>query len=245
MLHSQIKNNQITFTTSRYYTTESGNHVPSCSTILDAYPKSPQYLAWLKENGSDSDEIMRQKGDQGSVVHELTERYDAGEEINLLGDNGQPLYTINEWGFFERYVNFSDRFEPQHELIEQTVISEQLGFAGTIDRVSIINGKRYLIDLKTSAGIYNSYWLQVAAYRELLRVETKIEVDAVAILWVNAKTRTEGKKGDIQGIGWQLAVREDTTKDLELFRHTQNLWLAEHGEEKPKQWSYQLTHKKK
>jgi len=84
-------------------------------------------------------------------------------------------------------------------------------------------------------------WLQIAAYREVLLVETKMAVDGVAILWLNAKTRT---KKDMQGIGWQLVVKEDTRKDFQLFRSVQNLWLAEHSEDKPKQFSYTLSHKK-
>ena len=116
---------------------------------------------------------------------------------------------------FERYVDFTNEFKPNVELMELHMASEKLGYAGTLDRVITIDGKTYLVDIKTSNSIYPSYWLQLAAYRELLGDLKKI--DGVAILWLNAKTRTRGKKGDIQGVGWQMVIREDSTQDLKLF----------------------------
>jgi predicted RecB family nuclease len=148
---------------------------------------------------------------------------------------------MDEWAMFERYVDFTAALKPQHLFIEQQVLSPILGFAGTIDRVCEIDGKKYVLDIKTSNGIYNSYWLQIAAYQMALLKEAKVKTDGVAILWLNAKTRT---KKDMQGIGWQLVTKEDTTKDWNLFRSVQKLWLAEHSEDKPKQFSYTLSHKK-
>ena len=239
---TQIKDNQITFTDARFYIDrETGAYYPSATTILEAYPKPYALLQWMKEAGSKADEIRDAAGRRGSAVHQLTEDYDNGIECNLLGENGQPDYSMEEWSMFERYVDFTAALKPNHVLIEQQVLSPILGFAGTIDRVCEIDGKKYVLDIKTSNGIYNSYWLQIAAYREALLVETKMAVDGVAILWLNAKTRT---KKDMQGIGWQLVVKEDTRKDFQLFRSVQNLWLAEHEGDKPKQFSYTLSHKK-
>jgi hypothetical protein len=195
----------------------------------------------MKEAGSKADEIRDAAGRRGSNVHQLTEDYDNGLECNLLGENGQPNYSMDEWAMFERYVDFTATLKPQHLFIEQQVLSPKLKFAGTIDRVCEINGKRYVLDIKTSNGIYNSYWLQVAAYQMALSKEAKLKTNGVAILWLNAKTRT---KKDMQGIGWQLVTKEDTSKDWNLFRSVQKLWLAEHAEDKPKQFSYTLSHKK-
>jgi len=240
---TQIKDNQITFTDARFYIDrETGEYYPSATTILEAYPKPYALLQWMKEAGSKADEIRDAAGRRGSNVHYLTEQYDKGFECRLLDEQtGQPLYSMEEWAMFERYVDFTQSLQPTHQLIEQQVLSSRLQFAGTIDRVCLINGKRYVLDIKTSNGVYNSYWLQVAAYQQALLKETKIKTDGVAILWLNAKTRT---KKDLQGIGWQLIVKEDTKKDWNLFRAVQKLWLAEHSEDKPKQFSYTLTHKK-
>jgi hypothetical protein len=238
----QINNKQLTFLDSRFYKTDDGGFVPSVTTILECYPKGAAYYNWLKENGKDSDEIRDEAGRRGSVVHKLTEDYDTGEEVQLVNPNGSIDYKLNEWAMFERYVEFRKRFQFVTDCIELNIISKDLGYAGTIDRVINMNGERILLDIKTSNAIYPSYWLQLAAYRALL-YSAGIEVDKVAILWLNAKTRTEGKKGDIQGIGWQMITKENTKDDIALFYATHQLWLAENQTSKPKQLTYQISHK--
>jgi hypothetical protein len=240
---------RITLLDARFYFDEVGKPVPSVTTILEAYPKDAGYFKFLKDAGNDADTIRDEAGRRGSIVHELTERYDRGEEVSLLTGDGWPAYKMLEWSMFERYVDFSTRFEPEHLIVEQNFVSLKLGYAGTIDRVMELGGKRYLVDIKTSNAIYDSYWLQLAAYRELL-VEFAFGggdysgLDGVAILWLNAKTRTNGKAGDIQGVGWQMVIREDTTRDLNLFYHTHALWLAQNKGAMPKQFTYKLTHQK-
>ena len=70
----------------------------------------------------------------------------------------------------------------------------------------------------------------------------KIKIDNVAILWLNAKTRTEKQ---FQGIGWQLVFRDNKERpnDLELFKATQKLWTAQNKTLQPKSLQYNLTHK--
>lgn len=236
-------NNQITFLDSRFYKTETGAFVPSVTTILDAYPKGSAFYDWLKKHGEDSDNIRDEAGRRGSTVHELTELYDQGVEVSLMDANGFIGYKLLEWAMFERYVEFRNRYEFDILHSELNIVSEKLGHAGTLDRVVKMNGKKILLDIKTSGSIWDSFWAQVAAYRELLQVETGLSVDGVAILWLNAKTKSYGTKDAIQGPGWQMLSREDTTNDLSLFKATKALWGAQNEGMKPKQISYSLTHK--
>lgn len=240
-----FKAQQLTFLDSRFYTTPEGGFVPSVTTILEAYPKGPEYFKWLKEVGKDADEIRDFAGRRGSTVHQLTERYDDGEEINLLNENGFIDFSLLEWDMINRYVEFIERFNPTIEASEMNVVSSALGFAGTLDRIINLNGKKILLDIKTSNAIYPSYWLQLAAYEQLM-IGTlgHNPFDSVAILWLNAKTRTDGKNGSIQGKGWQLITKDDSSKDWELFQATHKLWLAQNSDILPKQTSYKLKIKK-
>ena len=242
MKQFQLVNDRIEFLDNRFYKTSSGNFVPSVTTILEAYPKDASYFKWIKEVGSDADTIRDEAGKRGTIVHELTERYDMGYEISCVDEQGRPQYKMLEWAMFERYVDFTNEFKPNVELMELHMASEKLGYAGTLDRVIKLNGKNYLVDIKTSNSIYPSYWLQLAAYRELLGDICKI--DGVAILWLNAKTRTRGKKGDVQGVGWQFISKEDSTQDLKLFNNTFELWKALNEDIKPRVLSYNLKHQK-
>jgi hypothetical protein len=246
MKNFTIDNNKgrIEFLDARFYNTDDG-FVPSVTTILEAYPKDASYFKWLKDVGSDADSIRDEAGRRGSVVHELTEKYDSGEECSFVSNYGNPQYKMNEWSMFERYVEFTQTYKPSIEAMELHMISAELGFAGTLDRVINLNGKSMMIDIKTSNSIYPSYWLQLSAYNELLK-KASINVESVGVLWLNAKTRTTGKNGAIQGIGWQLVTKtvKEIEQDWELFQATHKLWLALNADIKPKQISYQLKHKK-
>jgi hypothetical protein len=246
-----LEKNRIELLDARFYECE-GNFYPSVTTILDAYPKGPAFFEWLKMAGDKADEIRDQFGKRGSVVHNLTEAYDRGSEVTLMGQNGAQ-YTSVEWAMFERYVDFTTRFKPEHLLIEAHYCSPELGFGGTLDRVTIfkeLSGKVILIDLKTSNYLHPHFWLQLAAYVKLYEWENRNNPDApkidnIAILWLNAKTRTDGKGDAIQGQGWQLKGPEKTIEEYwQLFLATFNLWKVEFGTMKPRNFAYQLTHKK-
>lgn len=242
-----VTKDRIEFLDSRFYATQEGNFVPSVTTILDAYPKDASYFKWLKDVGSDADSIRDEAGRRGSVVHELTEQYDMGEEINLISEYGSPRYKILEWAMLGRYVEFSDMHKPKILMMEAHMVSDNLGFAGTLDRVITLKNKNILLDIKTSNSIYPSYWLQLAAYYMLLMDSPGVtKIDEVGILWLNAKTRTAGKNGAIQGIGWQLITKpiDEVKKDWEMFQATHKLWLSINEDMKPKNISYQLKHKK-
>jgi hypothetical protein len=241
---------QVTMLDSRWYFDEKGNHVPSVTSILNAFPKTAEFYEWLKKYGKESDDIRDAAGQRGSTVHDLTERYDAGEEVSLLGDNGGIRYSMQEWSCFEKYIAFSNKCHPVILLNEETFVSNELGFGGTIDRIMTIGATNYLVDIKTSSSIWESYWLQLAAYRKLyefcMRGAPTIKIHGVAVLHLNAKTRTEGKNGAIQGEGWQLSVRDEKQAhlDWELFCHTQILWNHMNMNMKPKNITYQLSHQK-
>ena len=180
------------------------------------------------------------------MVHNLTERYDSGEEVTFLSANGFPEFKMLEWAMFERYVDFTETHKTEIFMMEEHFSSSELGYAGTIDRIIRLNDKKILMDIKTSNNLHNSYWLQLAAYFKLLLTCTAHGVDEVGILWLNAKTRTTGKGGAIQGIGWQLITKsvEDIMDDLAAFEHTKSLYDTLNKDVKPRNISYQLKHKR-
>jgi hypothetical protein len=243
MNNYKIDGNQITLLDARFYEVN-GQFVPSVSTILQAYPKDASFYQWLKEVGKDADAIRDAAGERGSTVHRLTELADEGHEISLLDmESGNLKYSLQEWAMLGRYIDFRRRF-PLHVIAsELQLISIAAGYAGTLDRYIEMDGKRYIIDIKTSNSLWAHYWLQLAAYRNIFTELTDQPVDGVGILWLNAKTRTNGTKGAIQGAGWQLLTKEDSTEDLRLFEATRSLWLAQNGELMPRNISYQLTQK--
>lgn len=245
-----LPNNRIDFLDTRFYITENGQAVPSVTTILECYPKTKEFYDWIKKHGEDSDNIRDEAGRRGSIVHGLTEKYDKGEEVSLMDERGEISYKLFEWNCFEKYTEFRRRFECEIHAIECTMSSDKLGFAGTMDRDMTlkINGKRYLVDIKTSNNIWDEYWIQLTAYQKLAEeINGGNRFDGRAILWLNAKTKTDGRSKDaIQGKGWQLLIDEsDAADDWKKFQATHTLWLARNGAMQPRQTSYQLSHQLK
>lgn len=238
-----LTNNRIDFLDTRFYLHSSGNYYPSATTILDAYPKGAGFYEWLKKAGEDADEIRDEAGNEGSTVHRLTEAYDLGHEVSLFDTNGNINVKMIEWAMVERYIEFRNRFNPIIEHIELHMVNPLLQFGGTLDRTIILNGKRYRIDIKTGNGIYNHFWLQLAAYDKLCVAEGHPPADDIAILWLNAKTKTDGRKDAIQGKGWQMLFPEYSIDHYwKLFQAVHQLWLAENRNLQPRQFSYQLSH---
>ena len=243
--------NRIAFLDSRFYRCSDGSFVPSVTTILEAYPKGAQYYEWLKKHGQDADEIRDEAGRRGSVVHEATEVLDLGGKLELMNDDGTPKYKLLEWAMISRYVEFRQRFRATVHAVETKLADAGHGFAGTLDRLMTIDGMTYLVDIKTSGAIWPSYWLQQAAYHELLHSTGAIasmfpngeppEIK-LAILWLNAKTRSDGRAGSIQGPGWQMVMQPEETPVLfDRFEKTRSLWLAENSSAMPRQTEYSLT----
>ncbi len=241
-----LHKNRIDFLDNRFYITETGQLVPSVTTVLDCYPKAPAFYEWLKKVGEDADSIRDEAGNRGSTVHNLTELYDNGEEVKLLNEQGFIGYKLIEWAMFERYIEFRRRFPVEILLTEMHLSSDILRIAGTLDRVVVLNGRVLILDIKTSNVVSDHFWLQQAAYKQLLaEIRPDLIIDGYAILWLNAKTKTDGRNGAIQGPGWQLIERDEAEheKDWNLFQATYQLWQAERGDMKPKQFSYSLSHK--
>lgn len=245
-------NDRIQFLDSRFYRAGDDLYVPSVTTILDAYPKGAAFAEWLKKHGEDADNIRDEAGRRGSVVHQMTEAFDGGAMIELMDDDGAPRYKLNEWAMFERYVEFRRLHPATIHAVELNMVSAHLGYAGTLDRVITIDDTTYIMDIKTSGAIHDPYWYQQAAYHELL-IQTglvaklfpdgEIPEIKLAILWLNAKTRTHGKYGAIQGPGWQFLVQDTPTSELKvMFDCIRLTWMMANKGLKPRLTTYSLQH---
>ena len=239
--------NRISFLDARFYKCADGSMVPSVTTLLDAWPKGAQYYEWLKKHGQDSDEIRDEAGRRGSVVHNLTELVDRGGEARMVGDDGSPKFLMSEWSMLERYAEFRKIVAPEIHEIELNMASSKLGYAGTLDRVMVIADEPWIIDIKTSAAVYDHHHLQTAAYLKLYAEARKLPAMQElkfrrGILHLNAKTRSYGKGEVIQGPGWQLVETDKSLEeDMSLFDACVKLWHATNKNTKPKAMSYALS----
>jgi hypothetical protein len=76
------------------------------------------------------------------------------------------------------------------EHIELPLVSEFWRYGGTIDWYGTIDGKKWLVDIKTSKGLFPEHVYQVSAYWKML-LENEYKVDGVRLLRVG-RTEDEG-----------------------------------------------------
>ena len=103
--------------------------------------------------------------DFGTLVHNWIEKY-------IKGENPPPLVnkTLNDAvNVFLKWVKDNN---VKFTASEKPLYSKKHDYCGTIDFTCEINGKRYLGDLKTSKGIYDEHFMQLAAYRYADEEET-------------------------------------------------------------------------
>lgn len=96
--------------------------------------------------------------DLGSAVHGAVEQLILGKPMKAWPKLAQ--------GHQRQFTRFLDAYRPTFELAEETVWNRTAGYAGTLDFIASIGGRRLLIDVKTSPkGPWPEVALQLAAYQ--------------------------------------------------------------------------------
>ena len=131
-----------------------GKELPSVTHII-------RYLAVDKANNANPNMALIAR-ERGSAVHEATVMYDYSGEIP---DDFPAEYAP----YLEAYVQFCRDYRIKWELIEHQIGNATLGFAGTLDRFGVIDGKLCILDIKTSYKVdIPSLSAQLTAYHDLL-----------------------------------------------------------------------------
>jgi len=184
------------------YCLKDGTVVPGVTTICNMLDK-PQLLDWawkLGKEGKDWREERDSAGDIGTLVHELILGFLSGKSTNLKDRNDAVRKC------FGKFVNWWINEKPNNPeiIVEKPFISEKLKFGGQPDLYIVDNKK--LCDMKTSNGIYDSYWLQLAGYDILLR-ENGYKVDEYQILWLPKDDR------------FDCPIKTDLRRERAIFKH--------------------------
>ncbi len=157
--------------------------IPSVTTVIKLIDKSGPLVGWAKRETAacavrnlDALLAMREAGgadaaiswlktipdyqrdraaDRGTSVHAIAEQIVRGQE---------PEVPAELAGYVDAYRRFLATWRPTFVAVEQMVCSLRHGYAGTFDAIAVIDGERWLLDIKTSAGTYAETALQLAAY---------------------------------------------------------------------------------
>jgi len=192
-----------------------GVQYPSVTTITGMLDK-PALLSWasncavdhIQENievVQDKEDVHRgedvlqaarkayaQKRDKaatsGTRCHNAIEAHIKGEDsrvIEILGDDEQANIG------YKAFQEWEETNHVEWEQVECTVFCLSIGYAGRFDAIAKINGHRYLIDFKTSSGIYDEMKYQLCAYKQAyneMLEDGQEPIEKVAILHLDKKT---------------------------------------------------------
>ena len=185
------------------YKNKAGIRLPGVTTVLGILNK-PALVPWANNlglQGINVRDYVDDKADIGTLDHEmmhinLQNLMSTFPDSSLLweqvDENNVPLrvkgyYTgmqlqIAQVGF-KKFLEWKSQHTIVPIILERGMVSEKYQFGGTIDNYCLLDGIPTLIDYKTCKALYPEHFIQVCAYRQLLK-ETGHKVKKCAILRV-------------------------------------------------------------
>lgn len=126
--------------------------------------------------------VLDNAADRGTRVHKATQMLDVVGDVECDEDI-VPYVTA--------YVQFVKEHKPKWDLIEKSMYNPVGKYCGTLDRVGMLDGKKTIVDIKTSSAIQKVlYGAQLNLYR-MMAHENGIEAERLVILHL---TKDKGYK---------------------------------------------------
>ena len=203
------------------YKLKDGSEPPSVTEICDIETnreKQDRLMDWaakLAKEGKNWRKELKYAGDIGTLVHKLCMDFLSGEELyEVEGDIvANCVNKFLDWWAEE----IKDR-DTGLVITETPLVSEKYRFGGTPDIFLVLKNK--LIDIKTSGGIYESHWIQLAAYGILLE-ENGYKVDEYQILWLPKDNRFDDP------------IRTDLRREKRIFKYLLSIYQERKANEPP------------
>lgn len=126
-------------------------------------------------------------GSVGTDVHKLIERWIKTGRMPAKKTDADTV------AMFENFVNWAIDNKVEFLFAEKMIYSEKYWYGGIVDFVCIMDGKRFVGDIKTSNGIYPEHFLQMGAYDICLQEMGEPKADGYIIvnLQKSGKIRTK------------------------------------------------------
>lgn len=178
----------------------------------------------------------------GSLVHDWIEKY-----IKYTIKHGQPPVVVeadpdrvrrpghigipfNEDAAraIDQFLKWEKKNKVEYIFSERKTFSPTHWYAGTCDIGAIINGKRTVLDWKTSKDIYEDYFIQVSAYAKALEEEGDEPYEQIMIVQVPK----DGKEFKAQAKPHKRTPEKDINFYFELFLQCRGIYAWKN--EKPK-----------
>ena len=149
------------------YINEEGNRVPSVTTIISQHLgwNKNALLAWTKRmmlGGQDSDKVLSEAGDIGTLLHLLIEGHQQGFDVDTKD------YSYNQekaaMKAFAGYLQWYEKKKYKSLANELVLVNEEMQVGGTIDSIGKMSDNLVVVDWKTSSYLYPENKIQLSAY---------------------------------------------------------------------------------
>lgn len=176
----------------RYY--HNGKEIPSCTTIVKLLDK-PELVSWANRMGFkriNTKALLEEKASYGTHCHSLFEYYFMGGVISAKGADDvlsadERRLIIYKFRMIELY------FEKLGiEVLNMELAMEGCLHGGTLDMIAYNRQKDTLMvfDLKTSKESYQSHWIQLMGYVELVEEIYHLNVSEVGVILLSKDLRS-------------------------------------------------------
>ena len=147
--------------------------------------------------------------DIGTRAHKWIEQYIKSPD--LVPEKDLSIMTDN-------FVKWAEESKVKFLESEVMVYDSDLFYAGTLDFVAEIGGKKFIGDIKTGSGIYPEHFYQVAAYRNAWEKMGREKLDGAVIVNIT-------KKGELK-VEYSYFYQEDFEAfcgALKIYRRQQKV----------------------
>ena len=159
------------------YINSNGLRVPRVTEIISRTIHNDSLMYWANHlgfKGLKYKQVLNEAASFGTLAHESIELF-LKEKIET--DSNIPFL-----GFLQWYNTITKELGIPIEILQVEMSLCCDWFGGTLDALLNIDGKVYLVDFKTSNHVTFNYFLQLAAYRYMLKVIKGIDIDGVIVL---------------------------------------------------------------
>lgn len=182
----------LTFTEEDHTYEVNGQVIPAVSEIIrfisrEVYGEVTQY-------------VLDNAADRGTRVHKATQMLDVVHDVEC--DEDIVPYV-------QAYVQFLRDHKPSWRFIEKSMYHPELMYAGTLDRMGDIDGKKTIVDIKTSSSLQKvMYGAQLNLYRKMMEANYH-DVERLCVLHLK-------KDGTYKLVDFDI---DDTVADACLTLH--------------------------
>ena len=172
------------------YKMSNGQRVPGATTITGLLNK-PYLIRWANQlglEGIDSSKYTDEAASVGTLAHALVQADIQGDKLDM--DTYSPVQVSLAENAVLSFLNWKSRHAMEPILCETPLVSDKLKYGGTMDCYCKLDGIPTLLDFKTGKAVYDEYFVQLAAYKNLL-LEKGYPVEQCRILRIG-RDETEG-----------------------------------------------------